>query len=94
MRVRIQVTLPGLLGSFELDRLAVFAEFNFGKRQLVGGEFLIGGFRQRGGEFRVIERWLPAALLGIDEKEFLRATFEIGAVPEARVVREPVRRDL
>src|SRR5262245_66695142 len=50
-------------------------------------------FRSRLGQFPVVEGRLARALVRIDQDELPGAAAQVVAIPEARVVVEPVRRD-
>jgi len=60
----------------------------------VGFEFLARGFRERAGQFLVIERGLAGAVFGIDDDDSFVPSRRSLRVPEASVVLEPVRVDL
>jgi hypothetical protein len=72
---------------------AVVGEFDRVKRQLIG--FVLGssGVGQRCGELGMIERRPACPAFGIDQNELLRFARQIVAVPEVRLVGQPVGRN-
>ena len=62
--------------------------------QLVGRDLAPGRPGNRGGEPLVVERGRTRSLRGVDDDEFTGSGCKVVAVPEARVVVEPVGYDL
>src|SRR5262249_8658134 len=89
-----QVARPDSVFDLEPDAATVAGELNGVERQLVGLELFAGACREPRRELRMVERRAALALLYIDDHEFARPALEVVAVPEAGVVREPVRRNL
>jgi hypothetical protein len=92
--VRSQVALPGLPVGAEAEGLAAVEELDAVERQPIGLAVAATRLRQGGSQLLVVERRLALAGLGIDDDEFFGPAAQIVAIPEAAVVREPVRRDV
>src|SRR5439155_24149629 len=86
-----QVAAPEGSAGPEADRLAIVEELNTVEREPARLVWFVGGLRQAGRKLRVVERGLARALLGIHEDEFPGVVFQVVAIPELCVVREPVR---
>src|SRR5262249_53998159 len=63
------------------------------ERQTRWLHILVGCLRQCGRKFLIIEGWAPFARLGINDDVFAGSLWQVDAIPESLVVREPVRID-
>src|SRR5205814_581412 len=89
-----EIAQPGRAGHLEADRLGVVNKLNAVERESLRRIGRAGRLRERRGQFRMVERSFSAAALRIDDDKLFRAPAKVVAVPETRVLVEPVRRDL
>src|SRR5581483_12005160 len=89
-----EVAPPGRLADREADRLTPLDELDALERQLLRGVARASGLGERLRQPLVVERRAARALHRVDEDELPRPAAQVVAVPEARAVGEPVRRDL
>src|SRR6185369_2953059 len=87
-----EITEPGFFECLELNDPLALDKFDLGKGQAVPLGFPARRPGQRGSQLLVIERRRACPVLYFHHDEFL-ALAKIVAVPEPRVVPEPMRRD-
>src|SRR6185437_470144 len=90
-RVGFQIAAPAFVFYTEAKNRAVFDKIKFLHRQVRGALLFVRGLRQRRGQTNIIEGGPAFALDRIHEDVFSRSVAQIVAIPEAIVIREPVR---